>query len=504
MTGSVTPHNLHPVKKNTFIGAWKQTRLATDTTLRYIKRNMNNTNKNLFQYLTIFFRNLISRLHSISISEYKIILKNPQVLKLVTADSISSLGNKITYFALLKKVYDISNGNVVDLGFLTIAQILPFILLGPFAGVLVDRVSRRRVMIIADLCNGIAILALSFINSIETIFAVALIASCFYTFRNPAQNAFGPNLVAKEDIALLNSFNSFFGSFIGIAGSAVGAAVIAFTGVATSFLIDAATFFISAAIIAGIQLNERHLEKVGDRTTKIENPHFKRILHQFKTDFESCVKLIRDSASLKLLLTLEMAISFLFGMQGMLFYLFIRETLQFGNKAELAWGVIMSNLGIGSIIGSVIFGLLIKRYPNRFKLFLKVLLFDGIVLAVFSVNTSFTFSILISFLLGIICAAPLIITNTILQETVVDKNRGKVYSFFSILDKPMVILSVFIGTATTKLITAQRAILLFALLEILTVIVIIYSKTYHTVNQEAENVIYFQDTEITISAQTEQ
>src|SRR6266568_3830077 len=111
---------------------------------------MKNLYKNMFQYLTSFFRNCYLRLQSISFSEYKMLLKNPHVFKLVTAGTISYLGNKVTYFALLKKVYDISNGNVVDLGFLTIANTLPYILLGPFAGVLADRISRRRVLIISD------------------------------------------------------------------------------------------------------------------------------------------------------------------------------------------------------------------------------------------------------------------------------------------------------------------------------------------------------------------
>jgi MFS transporter, DHA3 family, macrolide efflux protein len=422
----------------------------------------------------------------IQVSKYTTVLQNPLILKLVTADSISALGSRLTYFVLLKKVYEISAGNVVDIGFLGTAQIFPFMLLGPFAGVLADRVSRRRVMVMTDICNGIAIIALIFINNLFAIYAVSFIISCFFTFRSPAQNAFEPNLVARPDISLLNSFKSFISSFVNIAGYSLGATVVAFSGVTVSFVIDAATFFISATIIAGIRQTERHIKKNVGAASLTKNTFLRQIFHQFKADVKAGVDLVRENVSLRLLLVLEMSLSFIFGMQGVLFYVFIRETLQLGGKAELAWGGIMSCLSIGSIIGSVVFGLLTKHHTNRIKLFLKILLFDGIVLAIFSLNTVFIFSILLSFLLGIIGAAPLIILNTILQESVADENRGKVFSFFSILGKPMTMLSVFFGTATAKLITAQGTLLVLALMEMAIVLVIFSSQTYQILSREAE------------------
>ena len=462
---------------------------------------MDNAKKNMTQYVALFFRNLFS--HSYSIAEYKTVLQNPLILKLVTADSISALGNKITYFALLKKVYEISGGNVVDLGFLTLTQIFPCILLGPFAGVLADRISRRKVLIIADVCNGLAILTLIFTNNLEAIFAVAFIAACFYTFRAPAQQAFEPNLVAKEDIPLLNSFKSFSNSFVSITGLALGAAVVAFSGVTISFIIDATSFFISAVIIANIEMCEQHLEKLGNSIKLAKSAHFKHELRQLRSEIKAGVALIRDNATLKLLLVLDMMISFLFGMQSMLYYVFIHETLHMGDKAELAWGTIMSCLGIGSIIGSVIIGMMIRHYPNRMKLFLNVLIFDGFVLAVFSLNTFFPLTIIISLLLGVICAAPLILLNTILQETVADQNRGKVFSFFSIISSPMTVLSVTTGTAVAKFATAQGALLLFALLEIAVAVAILLSDTYRGINQSIEEVVLLKETESTIAAQAE-
>jgi len=447
---------------------------------------MVDTIKKKIQSLTLTLKAFFLFFHVRTISEYKAVLQNPLILKLVIADSISALGNRFTYFALLKKVYELSGGNVVDLGFLTTAQVLPFVLLGPLAGVLVDRVSRRRVMVISDLCNGIAIIGLLFINNLSAIYIVSFVVSCFYVFRIPAQKAFEPNLVVQEDIPLLNSFKSFTSSFVGIAGYSLGAVIVAFLGSTTSFLIDAATFFISAGTITGMRQQEGHIKRVEEGTKTTNATRYMQIFYQFTTDVKAGLALMRDNISLKLLLTLEMSLSFMFGMQGMLIYLFVRETLKMGGKAELAWGGIMSSLCIGSIVGSLFMGLLIKRYSNQFKLFLRVLLFDGIILTFFTLNTFFILSMLISFLLGIISAASAVTLATILQKSVEDENRGKVFSFFDMLNRPMTLFSVFFGTAVTKLITAQGTLFVLALFEIVSVLAIFSSQTYRLISREAE------------------
>jgi len=462
---------------------------------------MNNAIKKVNQCLVLSLKTLL--FHVRSISEYKAVLRNPLIVKLVMADSISALGNRFTYFALLKKVYEISGGNVIDLGFLVTAQVLPFVLFGAFAGALVDRVSRRRVMIISDLCNGIAIIGLLFVTNLSAIYVVSFIATCFYTFRMPAQNAFEPNLVVQKDIPLLNSFKSFTSSFIGVAGYSLGAVIVAFWGTTTSFLIDATTFFVSAVIIIGIRQQEGHIERVRERVKIPKATHCMRIFYQFKADVKAGVALIRDNISLKLLLVLETSLSFMFGMQGMLIYLFVRETLKMGEKAELAWGGIMSSLFMGSIVGSLFMGLLIKRYSNQFKLFLWVLLFDGIVLIFFTLNTVFVFSILISFLLGIIGAAPAVTLTTILQKSVVDENRGKVFSLFDMLTRPMTLFSVFFGTMVTKLISAQGTLFVLALFEIVIVLVIFSSETYRFLNREAEQLPLYQPADATIAVHAE-
>ncbi|GKT18899.1 Major facilitator superfamily like protein, partial [Aduncisulcus paluster] len=138
---------------------------------------------------------------------------------------------------------------------------------------------------------------------------------------------------------------------------------------------------------------------------------------------------------------------------GTLIYIFIRETLKMGDKSEMAWGILLSAIGFGSVIGSFIIGVKVKNYPNPFKLFLNVLILDSIALGIFVFNTYFPLSIGLFVVLGCIGAAHMIILNTVLQKTIPDENRGKVFSVLEMINGPAGVLSILLGTAAATVIT---------------------------------------------------
>jgi MFS family permease len=103
-------------------------------------------------------------------SDYGRIFKNKAVVKLISSGFVSSIGSKISYFALLKKVYDLSNGKITDLGFLAIAQCIPYILFGALAGIIIDRFSRKRIMILSDCASGLVTLSVILVNNLMLIY----------------------------------------------------------------------------------------------------------------------------------------------------------------------------------------------------------------------------------------------------------------------------------------------------------------------------------------------
>ena len=100
--------------------------------------------------IMIYRLNLREKLKSYT-SEYKPLLNNRSLVMLVFAGIISSFGSKITYFALLRKVYTITEGKIASLGALTVFEILPSIIFGAIAGFIIDKISRKWSMVVSDI-----------------------------------------------------------------------------------------------------------------------------------------------------------------------------------------------------------------------------------------------------------------------------------------------------------------------------------------------------------------
>ncbi len=408
------------------------------------------------------------------IGEYKSLIQNKELMKLIIAGIISYFGSKISYFALLRKVYIISGGKITDLGFLTTFEMIPTIFFSAFAGILIDRFSRKKIMVLSDVCSGLAILAALFVNDLKLIYLITFVKATVNVFRRPAQSALEPNMVSEEDIPLLNSFKSSSNSLVQIIGSATGAATVGFLGVERAFVIDAFTFWASGLVILSIHLQEKHLDK----------EYVKQNVSEHFNEFKDGVSIMWHNSKIRLMVLIETFLTFTMVMQGTLIYIFIRETLQMGDQSEMAWGILLSAIGVGTIFGSFIIGVKVKHYANPFKLFLNVLVLDALALGLFVFNKWFPLSILLFVILGCIGAAHMIILNTVLQKTVPDENRGKVFSVIAMINGPAGVLSILIGTAAATLITAQYVLLSAAIMEAMIAICVRFTKTYKTVDKD--------------------
>jgi MFS family permease len=280
-------------------------------------------------------------------------------------------------------------------------------------------------------------------------------------------------LIAREDIPLLNSFMSSANSLVQVIGSATGAAVVGFVGTSNAFMIDAATFFISAAIICTVSVKETHRFRHGEKENT-EAPG---------REFIKGISIMWTDKSIKLMVFIEVYLTFAMAMQGILIYVFIKETLKMGNMAELAWGILLSGLGVGAVIGSVIIGVKVKHYRNKFRLFLNILMFDAVFFTLFLVNKYFPLSVLLFAFLGVVGSAYMIILNSVLQAAVPDADRGKVFSVLAMLRGPVGVLSVFVGTTAATFITAQSVLLIAAAIEAIIAIGVRLTRAYKEVEE---------------------
>jgi MFS family permease len=177
--------------------------------------------------------------------------RNRNFRLLFIGQAISQLGDWFNSVAVYALLLDLT-GSATAVAWMMIVQFLPIAVVGPLAGVVVDRVNRRRVMIAADLIRGFLILGLLFIHTANQVWiayvvmALTVAASAFF---EPARTATIPNITSDDELLPANALASATWSAMLAIGASVGGAVTAVAGRNTAFAINAASFFCSAAFL---------------------------------------------------------------------------------------------------------------------------------------------------------------------------------------------------------------------------------------------------------------
>ncbi len=152
-------------------------------------------------------------------------------------------------FALLLDL----TGSATAVAWMMIVQFLPVAIVGPLAGVVVDRVDRRRLMIGTDIMRGCLILAMLLIERRDQVW-IAYVVMAFIVgaqaFFEPARTATIPNVTSADELLPANALSSATWSAMLAIGASVGGVVTAIAGRNVAFVVNAASFFASAFFIA--------------------------------------------------------------------------------------------------------------------------------------------------------------------------------------------------------------------------------------------------------------
>jgi MFS family permease len=185
---------------------------------------------------------------------------NPGFRRLWMGQVVSEIGDWLNNIAVLAMAIQAAGAGREGraLAIYAIARHLPLFLFGPIAGVVVDRMERRRVMILADITRSL--LALGFLlagtfAALPVIYTVGATLFAVSAFFNAAKRATIPTLVRDTDELLAaNSLSASTTAATIAIGSALGGLVATFIGRNTVFILNAATFLLSAEMIRRIRI----------------------------------------------------------------------------------------------------------------------------------------------------------------------------------------------------------------------------------------------------------
>ncbi|MDQ2909194.1 MAG: MFS transporter [Candidatus Eremiobacteraeota bacterium] len=181
--------------------------------------------------------------------------------KLWAGQTVSLLGSAVTVFALPTLAVLVLHATPLQVGALSALGTLPFPILGMFVGVLADRLSRRRIMIVADVVRfavlaTVPITAAFGVLHMPQLYAVALCSGAASAFFGITYQSYLPVVVAANRLTDANMKLESSNSGSNMAGSAVAGALVQWIGAPAAILLDALSYVVSVATLMQIRTSE--------------------------------------------------------------------------------------------------------------------------------------------------------------------------------------------------------------------------------------------------------
>jgi MFS family permease len=231
---------------------------------------------------------------------------------------------------------------------LFIVTFLPSIVVGLAAGPLIDRLSRKRLIVNADLVRFVVFAALPFVHSPTGIIVLAGVAGFANSFFRPAVLAGVPNLVQEDDLAHGTSLLQATDWVAAAIGPVLGGVIVSASGASTVYWINAATFLFSAALIVRIPARLLQSEQA------ISRGHWRDLA-------DGLVAFRRSVALLTALVAFGFAM-FAVGLNNVAEIFLAERSL---HRGPFGYGLLWTATGIGLVIGSLIGGTLLERRELR-------------------------------------------------------------------------------------------------------------------------------------------
>ncbi len=232
-------------------------------------------------------------------TEYLTLLQRNRNFRLLWwGNVISLLGDWFNLIASASLIASLTDSGVA-ISYLFLVRFVPLFVVSPFAGVIADRFSRKRILIASDLLRAVTVLGFLLVRSPEQVWLLYVLTAVQFTlsaFFSPARSALLANIVAREDLVTANALDSFTWSTMLALGAFAGGVVAALFGLQTAFLMDAATFVLSAVVIGGMAVPGRAGTAVSTQTGWLDFLDGFRFLRQHM--FLLVIALVKAAGSL--------------------------------------------------------------------------------------------------------------------------------------------------------------------------------------------------------------
>ncbi len=321
----------------------------------------------------------------------------------------SSLGTLLATVALVVDVKDrTDSGSWVSV--LMIVEFLPAVAVGLFLGPLLDRISRRGLMIVSDLVRAAVFCTLPFANTAGQIVALAGIAGLATGFFRPAVYAGLPNLVDEEELARANSLIQTSENVSWTVAPIIGGALVAASGPELAYWLNGASFLLSALLL--LRLSADRLQGA----LAVSRGH----LRDLKDGF---ARVLRTRPLLTVLVVWTLALGAVASSQTAQVFL-AKDAF---NAGDFGYGLIFGCIGLGLAVGSFGAGTWLERRSVG-SVYSASILLQAIGLAAAAVAPNVWISLPCFVLAGIGNGTAVVCNSLLVQRGAPDPIRGRVFT----------------------------------------------------------------------------
>jgi len=347
--------------------------------------------------------------------------RNRSFRQLWLGQVVSQMGDWFDTIALYTIILRLT-GSGRDVGLLLVARFVPSFFFGPISGVIADRFSRQRIMIVSDVLRAIVVLGFLLVrrpDQLWMIYVLTVFQLGLSTFFEPAKTAAIPSIVEDRELVAANAISSVTWSAMLTLGAAIGGFITSLFGTNAAFILDAASYLLSAALIASIRVPKR-------RKRERQKLSFGRLLGIRET-IEG-IRYVKERPRVLALLLVKPA----WGLGGgilTLLAVFGERIFPVGKNAAGGIGVLFAARGIGTAVGPIVARRISGEGDKRMQVSIGIaFLIGGAFYIAFGSAASFIFALLV---LGIAhCGGSIlwVFSTVLLQRGVVDNFRGRVFA----------------------------------------------------------------------------
>ena len=360
---------------------------------------------------------------------------------------VSQLGSQLCLIGFILWVKHATNSGLL-IGLIAVMSSLPGILMAPIGGSFADRHSRRRILVVCDLLDGVAMLFLAVLvwntpEAMRTILVCLMIAIVYMSvvgsFFRPAIFAAVPDLIPK---GRLQEANSLIGSSVQMTvliGQGLGGVLFCAFGFPVLLLVNGVSFLFSAISELFVRIPQRITERSTER---------KKILDEFKIDITEGFRYVSTFPGLKQIIIAASLFTFFTTPIVLLLPFYVEDFL----KVTPDWlGFLLAAFGLGSLAGYAIAGTVKVEGQRKIVLISTTLAGESLVIMAMALVPIAVVSLLLAVISGVLLGIFNVFVNTILQKNTPSEMRGRVFGFMSALSGALAPVSMVIAGVAVDL-----------------------------------------------------